>query len=530
MVKQFYNVYAICGFAALGGGLFGFDISSMSGVLGTNAYKNYFDNPTSYRQGGITAAMPAGSLVGALSSSFIADKLSRRAAIQVAAIIWIIGAILQCACNGVALLCVGRVIAGISIGIASAMVPVYQSEIAPKEIRGRVVSLQQWAITWGILIQYFIQYGASFADGGPDDPNQGTAAFRIPWGVQMVPGAILFAGLFFFPKSPRWLASKDRWDEAIQVLAHLHGNGDTQHPKVLAEYQEIEEALRFEREEQVSSFKALVAPRIFKRVLLGISIQAWSQLSGMNIMMYYIVYIMHAANIGDPLLTASIQYIINVALTLPAIIFLDKWGRRPTLLLGSFGMMTWLFISGALQGAYGEPNTLDDDSLSDISWVLVDHPSVSKAVVSCSYLFVATFATTWGPVSWTYPSEIFPSRVRAKAVSLATASNWTWNCILAFAVPPLLWNINWKMYMIFAAFNGAAFIHMFLLAPETKGKTLEEMDEVFDSGRPAWRGVPRGSRLDQIQKDIEAGHLKVSAPTTAQQVVGKVEETAEPKS
>ncbi|KAF2262445.1 general substrate transporter [Lojkania enalia] len=507
-MKTFYNVYAICGFAAIGGGLFGFDISSMSGVLGTNGYKNYFDYPTGYRQGGITAAMPAGSLVGALSSSFIADKLSRRTAIQIAAIIWIIGSILQCAANGVALLCVGRVIAGICVGIASSIVPVYQSEIAPKEIRGRVVSLQQWAITWGILIQYFIQYGASFVDGGPKDPTQGTASFRIPWGIQMVPAFILLVGLQFFPRSPRWLASKDRWEEAIQVLANLHGKGDINHPKVLAEYREIEEALRFERQQAATSFKALVEPRILKRVILGMSIQMWSQLCGMNIMMYYIVYIMKGAGIADELLTSSIQYIINVTLTLPAILWLDRFGRRPALLLGSFGMMTFLFISGALQAAYGQLNT--DPEMKEISWVLKDHPSVSKGVVACSYLFVATFATTWGPTSWTYPSEIFPAKVRAKAVSLATASNWTWNMALAFGVPPLLWSINWKMYMIFAAFNGAALVHMFLTAPETKGKTLEEMDEVFDSGRPAWKGVPKGSRLDKLQADIERGEVKVA--------------------
>jgi hypothetical protein len=137
----------------------------------------------------------------------------------------------------------------------------------------------------GILIQYFIQYGASFVDGGPKAPNQGTSAFRIPWGIQMVPGLILFLGMFFFPKSPRWLASKDRWDEALLVLAHLHGGGDTNNAKVLAEYQEIEEALRFEREQAVTSYKALVQPRIFKRVILGMSIQMWSQLCGMNIMM-----------------------------------------------------------------------------------------------------------------------------------------------------------------------------------------------------------------------------------------------------
>jgi MFS family permease len=159
------------------------------------------------------------------------------------------------------------------------------------------------------------------------------------------------------------------------------------------------------------------------------SIQMWSQLCGMNIMMYYIVYIMEAAGIGNPLLTASIQYIINVALTLPAILYLDKWGRRPAMLLGSFGMMSWLFISGSLQGAYGHKIT---DPKSEVTWGLgKDQLNVSKTVVAMSYLFVATFATTWGPSSWTYPSEIYPSKIRAKAVSLATASNWAWNCVVS---------------------------------------------------------------------------------------------------
>ncbi|KAK0615712.1 high-affinity glucose transporter [Bombardia bombarda] len=319
----------------------------MSGVLGTQAYKRYFDNPVSYRQGGITASMPAGSLAGSLISSFIADKYSRKVALQISCLLWILGSILMTASNGVPMLCVGRVICGLCVGIASSIVPVYQSEIAPKEIRGRVVSLQQWAITWGILIQYFIQFGAAQGTGGgPSDPNQPEAAFRIPWGVQMVPAFILFVGLFFFPYSPRWLASKDRWEEAILVLAALHGKGDVNHPKVLAQYQEIEEALRFEREQATSSFRTLVEPRMLKRVALGMSIQMWSQLCGMNIMMYYIVYIMEGAQIASPLATASIQYVINVALTLPAIVYLDKWGRRPSLILGSFGMMTWLFISG----------------------------------------------------------------------------------------------------------------------------------------------------------------------------------------
>jgi sugar porter (SP) family MFS transporter len=355
------------------------------------------------------------------------------------------------------------------------------------------------------LIQYFIQYGASNVGGGPKDPHQPTAAFRIPWGIQMVPGFILFVGMFFFPYSPRWLASKDRTEEGLDTLAKLR-KSTVHDPKVLAEWQEITDQLAYERSNVVTSYAALVEPKIFKRVILGMSIQMWSQLCGMNIMMYYIVYIMEGANIASPLLTASIQYIINVALTLPAILYLDKWGRRPSMLLGSFGMMTWLFISGSLQGAYGHKNPGDDPNLKDITWVIgKEHTSVSKAVVACSYLFVATFATTWGPSSWTYPSEIFPTKIRAKAVSLATASNWAWNCALAFAVPPLLWNINWKMYMIFATFNGLALIHVFLAAPETKGRTLEEMDEVFDSGIPPWKPQPKSSRLEAITNQIAEG-------------------------
>lgn len=128
------------------------------------------------------------------------------------------------------------------------------------------------------------QYGCSNIDGGPENQSQGTAAFRIPWAVQIVPAIILFVGLFFFPKSPRWLASKDRWEECLEVLASLHGDGDQNHPKVLAEYHEIQEALQLERARTTTSYQEMVQPRIAKRVILGMSFQMWSQLSGMNVM------------------------------------------------------------------------------------------------------------------------------------------------------------------------------------------------------------------------------------------------------
>ena len=271
------NVYFIATFATLGGMLFGFDISSISGVIGTQQYLDYFHNPDSNQQGGITAAMPGGSFCGALASGALSDKISRKYTIQLGAIIWCIGTTLQCASQNIGMvhppfrvsnlqLVVGRFIAGIAVGLTSSVVPVYQSEIAPKNIRGRLVSLQQWAITWGIMIQFFIQYGCSHIDG--------TASFRLPWGIQMVPAIVLFVGLLFFPKSPRWLANKDRWDEAREVLADLHGGGDMHHPLVLAEFIEIEEQVRFARENSKNGWQEMRKPNIVRRVFLGCSVQS----------------------------------------------------------------------------------------------------------------------------------------------------------------------------------------------------------------------------------------------------------------
>ncbi|ORZ27397.1 general substrate transporter [Lobosporangium transversale] len=485
------NVYFLGGFATIGGMLFGFDISSMSGVVGTQRYQEYFNHPSSSLQGGIVASMAAGSFLGALLAGPLGDKISRKRTIMLAASIWIVGSIIQCATVNVGMLIVGRIINGIAVGLASMIVPVYQSEIAPKNIRGRIVSLQQWAITWGILIQYFIQYGCSFINS--------EAAFRIPWGVQIIPGIILLAGISFFPYSPRWLADHGRGEEALEVLAMLRAKGNKNDPLVMAEYKEIEDAIKFDRTQAARSYAELFRKPNARRVFLGMSLQSWSQLTGMNVAMYYIVFIFQGAGITGQnanLQASSIQYILNVIMTIPAILFIDKWGRRPVLLVGSTFMALWMFLIGGLMGRFGGPSNFEGNETT--TWAIQDNDAASKAVIACSYLFVCSFAISWGPVSWTYPAEIYPLRIRSKAVSLSTASNWAFNFILAYAVPPLLENIQYKTYFIFGAFCVAMTIHVFFMFPETKGHTLEEMDELFNSDVPAWktRAQPQ-SRLDR---------------------------------
>ncbi|KAF5372329.1 hypothetical protein D9615_009264 [Tricholomella constricta] len=481
------NPYVVGSFACIGGGLFGLDISSMSGVLNNKSYLRVFNKPGPTAQGGIVASMPAGSLFGALLVTQLADRIGRKKTIILAGIVWVIGAILQCASINRGMLVVGRVIAGISVGLSSAVVPIYQSEITPPAIRGRMVSLQQWysvrahqSITWGILIQYFIQFGCSYIDG--------VASFRIPWGLQMIPAIILSAGMVMFPESPRFLFDHGREEEALQVLADLHGKGDKTNELVVLEYEEIKQQVYFERNEGAKSYLDLLKPGNPRRVMLGCCLQMWSQLSGMNVMMYYIIYVFQGAGLTGTrsnLIADSVQYVLNVVFTVPAIIYIDKWGRRPMLIAGTLAMGFWLSLVGGLQGRFGAWGEIDGTPI----WLVSDNEAATKAIIVCSYFFVCSFAISMGPVSWTYPAELYSLKIRGKAVSLATATNWVFNFALAWAVPPGLANVAWKTYYIFATFNFAACIHIFFMYPETVGRTLEEVEEIFQQGHlfTAWK-------------------------------------------
>ncbi|KAL8870411.1 MAG: hypothetical protein Q9174_003543 [Haloplaca sp. 1 TL-2023] len=473
------NIYAIAAVAVVGGGLFGFDISSMSAIISITPYKCYFQSgpvpddpsectgPTASVQGGITAAMPGGSWLGALSSGYISDIFGRKKAIMIGAVIW-------------------YAIETVAINLLN-WVPVYISELAPPSKRGRLVGAQQWAITWGIMIMFYLSYGSSYIDG--------TAAFRVPWGLQIIPALGLFIAMFFLPESPRWLARKGRWEEAHAVLVLVHGKGDANSPFVTREYREIKEMVEFEKQNSDVTYLELFKPHMINRTHIGVFTQIWSQLTGMNVMMYYITYVFLMANIkGDNLLlSSSIQYVINVVMTVPALLYVDRWGRRPTLLVGATLMMTWLFANAGILASYGEYAGPDGvENTPEASWRVTGAPS--RAVIACSYLFVASYAPTWGPVSWIYPPELYPLRVRGKATALATSGNWAFNFALGYFVPPAFVNIQWQTYLIFGVFCFAMGVHVFFMFPETAGKTLEEVVDIFEDpngikniGTPAWK-------------------------------------------
>ncbi|KAK9484957.1 general substrate transporter [Lipomyces starkeyi] len=467
------NVYTISLFASIGGLLFGFEISSISEVIQTDQYKNYYGNPLGTRQGGITSAMPGGSIVGALLSGFLGDWLSRKATIQAAAVLWCTGSAVQSLSNGIGMLVAGRLLSGVCIGLTSALVPIYQSEIAPRKVRGRIVSFQQFAITWGVLIQYSIQYGCSFL--------QSEAAFRLPWAIQAVPAIILFIGFFWLPFSPRWLASKDRWDEALQVLALLRtANNDINNPLVLAEYRDIEDQIRIERETEPKIRRELLSKKLRKRVFLTVAVHVCNQLAGANLLDYYILYIYQSLGVADLRLAGFIQYAIKVVTTVPAILWSDKWGRRPFLIIGAIVMAICFFVVSGLYREYGEPNPVWNQPYS---WVINGHASVRRSIQAFLYLAIVAFNVSWAPVVWMYCTEVVPLRIRATTVSLALTCRWTINCAVGFAMPPLFRVTTWGIFFMFGLFNVGSSILVYFLAPETKQRTLEEIGEIFEHGQ-----------------------------------------------
>lgn len=227
---------------------------------------------------------------------------------------------------------------------------------------------------------------------------------------------------------------------------------------------------------------------------------------------YYITYVFQMAGYSGNanLVASSIQYIINVVMTIPALIWMDRWGRRPTLLIGATLMMIWMYANAGIMASYGVVVPGGINHTPQVSMRL--HGAPATGLIACTYLFVASYAVTWGPVSWVYPPELYPLRVRGKAVSLATSGNWAFNTALGLFTPVAFATIRWQTYIIFGVFCTAMLIHTFFLFPETAGKTLEEIEHTFTDpngvpyiGTPAWKTRKHTKAAFALERgDVEA--------------------------
>ncbi|KAI8883646.1 general substrate transporter [Backusella circina FSU 941] len=429
------------------------------------------DHLTSLQTGTITGLLLAGCFVGSLLSGPSAEHISRKYTIILGCIVFLAGAAVQTANNGYASMVVGRAIAGVGIGVLSMVVPLYQSEIAPKEIRGRLIALQQLMITIGIMVAFWVGYGSSLRS------DQST--FRIPLAIQMIPAVFLALGAAFLPYSPRWLVSKGRNEEALVVLGKLRASGDTTDPEVIAEYEEIIAQVNHEREVQINSYAELFKPGLLRRMVLGILVQIFQQFTGINSIMYYAPTIFKQAGVGDTassLIASGVNGVLNVLATIPAVLYIDRLGRRKTMISGAIVMGLAMLLCGIVMGATAKISIdVNGDHQVDMS----GNKNASYFCIVMIYFFVAGFAYSWGPVGWIYPAEIYPLSVRAKGTSITTAANWLMNFVISEICPVMLNSITFGTYIFFGCCCAIMATVVFIFFPETKGKSLEEMDVVF---------------------------------------------------
>jgi MFS family permease len=541
-------VFMTCSFASLGCMMYGYDQGVMGSILVMQNFQAHFPTLTgSNLQGWLVSALELGAWAGALFNGYLADRISRKYSMLVAVIIFTLGTGLQTGAQNPAMLFAGRVIGGIGIGMFSMVIPLYQAEIAPPELRGSLVSLQQLSITIGTCISFWLDYGMHFVGGSDCKPagianpyeadgttfnaalahghtclGEKTVSWRIPLALQLIPAWILFFGMFFLPFSPRWLMMKHRDDDCISSLSKLRRLAP-EDPLLRAEYLEIKAAVLFDEETEAEltantrfgAWKALFTPNMFKRLNIGCWIMIFQQFTGINAVLYYAPQIFATfgfTSVTTELLATGVTGILQIIFTLPAVLFLDNFGRKTFLIVGAIGMCICHVIVAAVDGSF-------EDSWST-------HKSAGWVSIAFIWLFAVNFAYSWGPVAWVLTQEIFPNSMRSRGVSIVASTNWMFNFIIGLTTRDMLKSMKYGTYIFFAAFCGMGAAFVWLLVPETKNRTLEELDIYFGGDNNSIAVADR-ERMRRIEESLGiAGVENVEDLKAGEKVVGGSEHSA----
>lgn len=456
------RVIGLASTAALGGFLFGFDSAVINGAA--SGIKATFAL-SSFALGLVVSIALIGSAIGAWFAGYLAERFGRRRVMLVAAALFLLSAFGQAFPLGVYDLCLWRLIGGAGIGVASVMAPMYIAEIAPAQLRGRMGSLQQFAIVIGIFSTGLTNYLILGAAGG-DSLNEwlfGIPAWRWMFLTMVIPALVYGYFAWRLPESPRYLVEIGKYDEAAIVLSQIYTDD------VTARVEDIRVSMQGEHKPRMSDLRGKRFG-LMPLVWIGIILSSLQQFVGINAVFYYSNTIWEAVGFseGQAFQTSLITTGVNVAFTLVAIALVDKVGRKPLLLVGSFGMVAMLgtltFVFGTAPiGSNGQP-------------VLTDGPDI--VALLAFNIYVAFFAATWGPVVWVLLGEMFPNRIRAAALAVAAAAQWVANFLVSTAFPPLADISLGLAYSVFTIFAILSIPFVIRHIHETKGVELEDMAEL----------------------------------------------------
>ncbi len=442
-------IFMVCIVAALGGLLFGYDTGVINGAIGP--LKTYFALDAKAEGWAMGCAL-LGCAIGAASAGVLSDWLGRKKVLIFSAILFFISAVGTALPRTITTFIIFRIIGGLGVGAASISSPMYIAEIAPARIRGRMVSVNQFAIVTGFLVVYFVNYFIALQGDTTWNLQLG---WRWMFGSEAIPAILLLVLLFFIPESPRWLTKQGRSDEALTILSRVDG---TEYAK--SELLEIKDAIAHES----GSLKQLLQPGMKIVLVMGIVLAILQQVTGINVFLYFGTEIFKkmGSETNAALLQTVIVGAVNMTFTIIAIWTVDRLGRRPLMMIGSAGMGLSLLAMGL--AAYFQRTEL---------WVLL-------FILS----YIACFALSVGPVTWVILSEIFPTRIRGRAMAIATVCLWIANYIVSQTFPMMDEN-QWLLarfhhafpFWVYGAFSVILLGFVWRFVPETKGKTLEEIEK-----------------------------------------------------
>ncbi|KAK6954230.1 hypothetical protein Daesc_004196 [Daldinia eschscholtzii] len=487
-------VYTLTAFVSLGGFLFGWDQGVMAMIIADERWLKLMKPASDWSVGFVVSIYNIGCVIGAMTTGFFADVCGRERTISLASTVFVAGALLQAASYTIAQISIGRFILGLGVGAYSAGVPLYISEISPAELRGRIVGIELMILCFGEMVVFWIVYAFYFLNS--DD------WWRIPLAIQVVPAIILAVGCWtWVPPSPRWLVAEERYDCALEVLSRLHGSE--------AAELEISEIRKTVSEEQVTtqaSWSDMFKGPVLKVTLLGITIQMFQQITGTNGIFYYTPSLFKKGGITDPtianLATGGVGVVLFLSSWIP-IFYFDRFGRKTWFQFGLIGMICALIGICVLQQHAAD----------------YPHSPANNAIVIFPYMFFTFFNMSWSSGSWTYAAEIFPISLRAKGNALCTASLWISNFVVAQVSPPIESATGYGLYIIFAIICVVAFFFVRYALVETRGRSLEDMAELF--------GIDGNKEDRDLQDSVRQGLLQSNLRDDDDTLVGDGSENIE---
>jgi len=439
--------------------LFGFDSGVINGTVA--ALKASFKTDADGTGFAVGSAL-LGCAVGAFMAGGIAERVGRRPAMMLTGVVFLVSAVATGAATNVYLFVAARVLGGLAIGAASILAPMYISEVAPANLRGRLSSLQQLAIVLGLFCAFLSNYLIAAAADGASKPFWfGAPAWRWMFWMEAFPSAAFLLGVLFISESPRFLVARGKMDAARAVFARIGGNADEL-------VREVRESLKSDHKPRLSDLIDRSTGHIAPVLWVGIGLAIFQQFVGINVIFYYGEVLWKAAGASSEgalkvnLLTGG----VNILSTFIAIALIDKVGRKPLLLFGSVGMVLTLGVMAFVFARAGV----------DINGKPVLSRESGLIALGAALLYIVSFGTSWGPVMWVLLGEMFPNRLRGAALAVSGAANWIANFAVTLTFPPLLAGAG--LGSAYGLYAGAALISgifVFYAVQETKGKTLEQM-------------------------------------------------------